>query len=248
MPEIDLSGVTAADGRDLLAAAETDWLRPVPQCPGWDAAALVGHMGAILGWIGTIVATGERVSRRDRETPPAGPAALASWYSAHLDRTLDILTTTPAGSPAWTFSSRGERQAGWWRRRLAVELAIHRWDAQHAARPGDATPPRPLDATVAAAGIEEFLTEFLPGLLAQPGISGLTGTLHLHTTDGPGQWWVNLDPGADAVPAPGHTIADTTVRGTGSGLLLWLTNRGPVPDIEVLGRPETAASWVQLRR
>ena len=75
MSEIDLSTVTAADGRDLLVAAETDWLRPVPQCPGWDAAALVGHMGAILGWIGTIVATGERVARRDRETPPFGDCA-----------------------------------------------------------------------------------------------------------------------------------------------------------------------------
>jgi hypothetical protein len=43
--------VTAADGRDLLAAAETDWLRPIPHCPGWNAADLVGHMGAILSWI-----------------------------------------------------------------------------------------------------------------------------------------------------------------------------------------------------
>ena len=74
MPELDLATVTAADGRDLLAAAETDWLRPVPHCPGWNAADLVGHMGAILSWIARIIATGERVSRRDRETPPAGPA------------------------------------------------------------------------------------------------------------------------------------------------------------------------------
>ena len=102
MPELDLT-VTTADGRDLLTAAETDWLRPVPHCPGWDAAALVGHMGAILGWIARIVATGERVARRDRETPPAEHAALASWYSAHLHRTLDILTATDVDSPAWTF-------------------------------------------------------------------------------------------------------------------------------------------------
>jgi hypothetical protein len=87
MPELDLT-ITTADGRDLLTAAETDWLRPVLHCPGWDAADLVGHMGAILGWIARIVATGERVARRDRETPPAEHAALASWYSAHLSRTL----------------------------------------------------------------------------------------------------------------------------------------------------------------
>jgi uncharacterized protein (TIGR03083 family) len=248
MPELDLAIVTAADGRDLLAAADTDWLRPVPHCPGWNAADLVGHTGAILGWIARIVATGERVAGRDRETPPVGPAALAPWYSAHLDRTLDILAATPADSPAWTFSGRGERRAGWWRRRLAVELAIHRWDAQHAARLGGAAPARPLDLAVAENGIEEYLTEFLPGLLAQPEVGGLTGTLHLHATDGPSEWWVDLDARAEAAAVPGHARADTAVRGTESDLLLWLTNRGPVPGVEVLGRQDVAARWVQLQR
>ena len=160
---------------------------------------------------------------------------------------MGILTATPADSPAWTFSSRGERRAGWWRRRLAVELAIHRWDAQHAACLGAAVPPRPLDAAVAAAGIEEFVTEFLPGLLAQPDASGLAGTLHLHATDGPSEWWVDLDARADAA-VTGHARADTAVQGTESDLLLWLTNREPVPSIEVHGQHETAAHWTQLRR
>ena len=74
-----------------------------------------------------------------------------------------------------------------------MELAIHRWDAQHAAGLGGAAPARPLDAAVVAAGIEECLTEFLPGLLAQPEVGGLTGTLHLLATDGSSQWWVDLD-------------------------------------------------------
>src|SRR5260370_26626921 len=128
MPELDLPTTTAADGRDLLAAAETDWSQPIPHCPGWDAADLVGHMGGILAWMARIVATGVSVARGDRETPPAGRAALASWYAAHLDRTLDILTTTPADSPAWTFSSRGERRAGWWRPPLAQGLYPPPWD------------------------------------------------------------------------------------------------------------------------
>jgi hypothetical protein len=50
MPELDLATVTAADGRHLLAAAETGWLRPVPHCAGWNAADLVGHIGATLAW------------------------------------------------------------------------------------------------------------------------------------------------------------------------------------------------------
>jgi mycothiol maleylpyruvate isomerase-like protein len=124
MSELDLATVTAKDGHDLLTAAGTDWSRPIPHCPGWDAADLVGHMGGILAWMARIVTTGAPVPRRDRETPPSGHASLASWYSAHLDRTVDILTTTPADSPAWTFSSRGERRAGWWRRRQPLGVSF----------------------------------------------------------------------------------------------------------------------------
>jgi Mycothiol maleylpyruvate isomerase N-terminal domain len=75
MIELDLAVVTAADGRNLLSAAQTDWLRPIPHCPGWDAADLVGHMGSILGWMARIVTTGEPVARADRESPPAGHLA-----------------------------------------------------------------------------------------------------------------------------------------------------------------------------
>lgn len=248
MPEPDLATVTAADGRDLLAAAESDWSLPIPHCPDWDAADLVGHMGSILAWMATIVATGQSVARQDRETPPAHRSALGAWYSANLDRALAILTTTPADSVTWTFSSRGDHRVGWWRRRLAVELAIHRWDAEHATSDERSEPPAPLDATVAAAGIEEFLTEFLPRLLAQPELKGLTGTLHLHATDGPSEWFVDLDAGADAIAIPEHAKADTAIRGTESDLLLWLTNRTPTAGVKVLGDGDTAARWTQLRR
>jgi uncharacterized protein (TIGR03083 family) len=245
--ELDILTVTAADGQDLLSVAQSDWSRPVQDCPGWNAADLVGHMGAILGWIATIVTSGQAVPRRDRETPPADRDTLAAWYRAHLNRTLSILTDTPPESRAWTFSSNGDQRVSWWRRRLAVELAIHRWDAQHAASLG-AKAPAPLDGHVAAAGIEEFLTEFLPGLLSQPDTAGLTGSLHLHATDGTSEWWINLDERASAVAVPGHHKADTAIRATRSNLLLWLTNRQRPDALEISGPPEVAARWTQLRR
>jgi Mycothiol maleylpyruvate isomerase N-terminal domain len=80
------AGPAGADGRELLAAAMTDWARPAPHCPQWDAAELVRHMGGILGWMARIVTTGQQVSRRDRETGPADLDSLSAWYSAHLQR------------------------------------------------------------------------------------------------------------------------------------------------------------------
>lgn len=244
MTDRDLVEVTAADGGELLEAARSGWSRPVPHCPAWDAARLVGHTGSVLAWMTRIVTTGGPVARRDRERPPDRPDDLPAWYTDRLERAVDVLTTTAAATPVWTFSSRDERGIGWWRRRLAVELAIHRRDAQHAAGGHDAA--RPLDADVAAVGIEEFLAEFLPGLLAAPGIDGLTGTLRLHATDEGSEWWFDLD--ARAVAVPRQAEAEIDVRGTRSDVLLWLTNHGPTAAVEVLGRRDVAARWGHLRR
>ncbi|HWD24354.1 MAG TPA: maleylpyruvate isomerase N-terminal domain-containing protein, partial [Acidimicrobiales bacterium] len=51
------------DARALLTAAEGDWTRPVPHCPGWDAAELVRHTGGILQWMAAVVTAQERVNR-----------------------------------------------------------------------------------------------------------------------------------------------------------------------------------------
>ena len=236
----------AEDARSLLAAARTGWGRPVPQCPGWDAADLVRHMGGILVWMAAVVTSGERVSRRTLDPGPADPADLPRWYLASLDRTLDVLGSAGPGSGTWTFSSIGDRRVAWWNRRLAVEVAIHRWDAQDAVAADGGPSPDPVDGDVAAAGIEEFMIEFLPGLLAQETTGELSGTLHLHATDGPTEWWIDLEAAAPAVS--GHIKADTAVRGTRSDLLLWLTNRRSPESLEVLGREELLGPWTRLRR
>ncbi|HEY3843936.1 MAG TPA: maleylpyruvate isomerase family mycothiol-dependent enzyme [Acidimicrobiales bacterium] len=234
-----------ADARALLVAAETDWGRPVPHCPEWDAAGLVRHTGGIFMWMAAVVTSGERVSRRTLAAAPDDPADLAAWYVGVLDRTLAALAAAQADAPVWTFSATGNRRVAWWCRRLAVEVAIHRWDAQHAVAE-DGAGPGPLDGEVAAAGIEEFVVEFLPGLLAREGVEGLGGTLHLHGSDGPAEWWIDLDTQGSVLPD--YPEADTTVRGTRSDLLLWLTNRGPLETIEVSGTPLVPDGWHQLRR
>jgi hypothetical protein len=83
-------------------------------------------------------------------------------------------------------------------------------------------------------------------LLAQETTGELSGTLHLHATDGPTEWWIDLEATGPAVS--GHITADTAICGTRSNLLLWLTNRRSPDSLEVLGRKELAVSWKRLRR
>jgi hypothetical protein len=54
--------VTRADALALLAAAETDWRRPVPHCPDWDQAQLVRHTGGIFAWMAAIVTAKQQLS------------------------------------------------------------------------------------------------------------------------------------------------------------------------------------------
>jgi uncharacterized protein (TIGR03083 family) len=232
------------DGHALVVAAESNWARPVPDCPAWDAGGLVRHTGTVLEWIAAIVVTGEPASFRSLPPPPADDADLPAWFLANLDRTLSTLGAAAPQQTVWTFSSLGDRRVSWWRRRLAVETSIHRWDAQHAVAVEGGPPATPLDADVAAAGIEEFVTEFLPGLLDSRTDSP-SGKVHLLLTDAAPKRWLDLDQlGSDE---PVDAQADATVSGTASDVLLWLTNRR-ADSVDVRGDRGLLDAWTRLKR
>jgi uncharacterized protein (TIGR03083 family) len=234
------------DAHRLFTMAETNWQRPVPHCPAWDAVELVRHTGGILSWMSAVVESNQRVSRRALDPAPENSVDLAGWYLAALGRTLDVLGSAQPDSETWTFSSTGDNRVRWWCRRLAVEVAIHRFDIEHATAGEEGPPPTPVDGDVAAAGIEEFVIEFLPGLLTQVGSNTLSGTLHLHATDGPTEWWIDLN--HDGLARREHAKADTALLGIRSDLLLWLTNRQPSEALTVHGERAVLERWGQLRR
>lgn len=72
-----------------------------------------------------------------------------------------------------------------------------------------------------------------------------TGTLHLQTTDGGEEYWLDLD--HSGVTREDLTAASTSIRGTASDLLLWMTNRRPV-HVEVRGDGDAFTRWAQLKR
>jgi hypothetical protein len=178
---------------------------------------------------------------------------LKDWYLRALDNAQTVLGGADPESETWTFSSSGDRSVGWWYRRLAVEVAVHRWDAQQAVSGGGGAATQPLDGIVAASGIGEFLREFVPGLLATMGIGDHAGTLQFNATDTHDEWSIDLGAGAPAL----HPSITAAVQGSRSdlllwlmrsNLLLWLLNRGRSESLELRGDPlsSTVASLAQL--
>lgn len=114
---------------------------------------------------------------------------------------------------------------------LAEECALHLWDAQNAFNE-----PQPVEAELACLGVDEFFEVAAVGVLKYRGIRAGDGqTLHLHRTDGDGEWFVILE--ELPIMSHQHAKADVAIRGTASDLFLCLWGRveppGVIGDIEV---------------
>ncbi len=257
-----------ADTERLLAVGEGRLDRPVPTCPRWSVERLLGHVGRVHRNAAAWLRTGRRT-----EIPPApAGAAVLPWVRDGLEELTEAVQSAdrqgvrgaraaqgglrrdaPAGgvradphADEQTFA--GPQPASFWVRRMAVETALHRIDAELAT--GEGTTP--VDTALAVEGIDELFGVLLPfralagtGSAGSPSWSGKT--MHLHATDpalaaGEGEWSITFD--ADE-PSVVHTHAegDVAVCGPASDLLLLLWNRASLDRFEVFGDAALLTRW-----
>jgi uncharacterized protein (TIGR03083 family) len=234
----DYTAAIASDGAALADAAASGLERPVPSCPSWDMAKLALHVGLIHTW------AGECVRRRapegvDRATLPPAPDGRPriAWLRDSTTSLVQALEAADDDDPAGTWRG-GPATASFWRRRMAHETAVHRWDAQAALGR-----PDPIDAQLAADGIAEVVEVLLPLLVPPPSGDPTLGTLHLHCTDTTGEWLLSVKEGRLDV-TQGHAKADAALRGGASGLFLTCWGRRSGAGPEVLGDQAVAQGWL----
>ena len=213
----------------------------VPSCPEWDVAALLGHIGGVQRWAADMsqrAPDAERVPRDERAVP--GTGELVDWFRAGTGILVDALDR-PADEPAWSWIPPAT--VGFWQRRQAHEAAMHRVDAQLAARSSarsSAGAPTPIPVELATDGIDEFLS--MIQAFGPPGLAGSGETLHFHCTDIAGEWLVYLGPDGVALERE-HAKGDVAVRGAASALLCWLQGRGSLEPLEVFGDGALLDRW-----
>jgi uncharacterized protein (TIGR03083 family) len=218
------------EGTVLAAAAQRDMKARVPSCPEWNVCQLVEHTGYVHRDIS------EHLRRRtiemgppvEVEDAPTEPAGLLEWYGRGLNALEQLLRELPIDSPAWTWWP-ADNTAGFWRRRMALETAVHRWDAENATGTAAA-----IDPELAADGVDEFLDIHMQEDGGEP-YEGAEGTVHFHRTDGEGEWILRLSKGETPQVRQGHERGTAAVRGTASDLLLFVWRRKQPSDYEVLG-------------
>ncbi|MEA2508159.1 MAG: hypothetical protein QOG21_241 [Actinomycetota bacterium] len=218
------------EGAALAAAAQRDMKARVPSCPEWNVSQLVEHTGYVHRDIS------ERLRRKtiemdpplEIEDAPSEEAGLLEWYGRGLNALEQLLRELPTDSPAWTWWPP-DNTAGFWRRRMALETAVHRWDAENATGMAAA-----IDPELAADGVDEFLDIHMQEDGGEP-YEGAEGTVHFHDTDGRGEWLLRLTKGETPEVRRGHERGTAAIRGKASDLLLFVWRRKQPSDYEVLG-------------
>lgn len=229
--------VVAERADALIGAAAPALSAPVPSCPGWTVADLVRHIGSAWGWAADTVATRQRAQA---SAPPEVTAdeALLAWASANAHRLVETLRLADLDADCWTFGL--PRSARFWARRQAMESTLHAWDVEAATgRPG------PIDPDLAADGVDEHLTVLVPRMVRRHPEGWEGQTVHLHRTDGDGEWFLALGPGGEVDARRAHAKGDVAVRGPAEGLWLWCTGRRSAAGagLDVVGDASLAQRW-----
>lgn len=209
----------------FLAAARRGLDQRVPGCPDWDVRELAQHLGSVHRFHARHLPRGvtEPPEPFAAELPADGD--LLDWFDAGVDELLIMLRTVDPSLPAWNWAPHTPQVAAFWPRRMALETAVHRWDAESAHH--DATG---FDLAVAVDGVDELLTVMGP---SRPDPACPSGTAVLRTTDTGDTWAVRLGPGRFDVLADAPAQPDAVLEGTSTALLLALWGRGA--EISAIG-------------
>lgn len=216
----------------------------VGACPDWSVAELIDHVSGVFRFATTQLRAEPGAGLQPFDPPGDDGTDGLDRFAAEARRLLEALENTDPGEhrPNWADAPT----AAFWFRRMAHELAVHRWDAQAAIGPAE-----PIEPLQALDGVEELCDVFLP-FAGRRGITGNGETVHLHATDldtvetsldltGAGEWTVRFHAAGVDVDR-GHAKGDMAVRGSASDLMLFAWNRRPIV-VETFGAPDPVEFW-----
>ena len=222
----------AADGERLIEAATSDLAASVPGCPEWTTADLLGHMGRVWRMLAFYVEhTPSEPVDAGVEDPPEGDAVI-EFARRGLAELIPVLEAADPSAPTWTFGD--DQSVAFYLRRGHLETLVHRVDAELAVGATTA-----VNSEEAADALDELVS------FSGRGAALPSGSLHLHQTDGDGEWLLeNVD--GEFVLRREHAKGDAALRGTGDELMLDMGGRRSVAGLELFGDRSIVESWSAL--
>ncbi|MDX6319538.1 MAG: hypothetical protein QOD35_2938 [Nocardioidaceae bacterium] len=224
-----------ADTERLVEMGERGLKEPVPSCPGWDVAEVVWHTAVVFEHKVRVMA--------DNAWPDPWPPAdfddrdELTFLRQAKDDLFEEFSRHDIGEETTTFGS--DSTVGFWARRMALEAAVHRYDAELAH-----SDPTPVAHDLAVDGVDEVLRVMLAG----PWWSERVDTQHpvdaVVAVQAAEEAWscdvrqrsVTVSDGADAAVA-------ATVQGEPEHVFLWLWGRVPDSVVQTGGDASILAEF-----
>jgi uncharacterized protein (TIGR03083 family) len=250
----DYIGYVATEGDAFADAADQGDLDvEISACEGWDMRALVRHLGLIHLWAAGNVAfpsddwlDADDIPDMARYWPELGSSwpsddELVSWYRATKANLVSVLESAPADHQCFSFLP-APTPVTMWSRRQASEIAIHRFDAEHAR----GVPSR-FDPRFAA----DMLDELLSGFATRPSLNEIDvesdRVLHVHATDVDEHWHLTVTRTGITTSREGGN-ADLVLSGTAAELYLLLWNRTDPSTVTMTGDTALIELWPEICR
>ncbi len=222
------------EGKRLIDVASHNLKASVPTCPGWNNERLLSHTSRV--WASMARQVGQRATELlDRDgLPRPGDEGVVAFSKAQLDALVDALSDVDPAEPMWTWAA--DKTAGFYLRRAHQETLVHRVDAELAS--GSVTAVPVVDA---ADGIDELVS-----VVYRPDISAPEGSLHLHQSDGDGEWMLEARSGGGVQVRREHAKGAAALRGRAEDLWLLMWGRRGYDDIATFGDMAVINAWVAL--
>jgi uncharacterized protein (TIGR03083 family) len=209
----------------FLAAARRGLTPQVPGCPDWTVRELTHHLGSVYRFHNRHVVRGITDPPEEWAAELPADADLLEWFDESCNELLVTLRSIDAALPAWNWAPHTPQVAAFWPRRMAIESAVHRWDAESAHKDAHG-----IDIELAVDGIDEMVTVIGPAH-TKPDFP--TGTVVVRPTDDDAVWAAHIAPNEFTVLDDAPSSPDAVVEGTATSLLLALWGRDA--DISTTG-------------
>lgn len=188
----------------------------VPSCPGWTVETVLRHVATVYLHKVEILRLGELPDPWPPNLDERDALELFDEARAAVVAALEAAGTELA---TWTFSPE-DKTSGFWYRRMALETAVHRVDAELAHNV-----VTPVDDELALDGIDEVLALMLGGPWWEEGDTEHPVDATIRITSEGRSWTIRLD-ATSAVVTPGaEGDVDAEVFGDAPDILLWLWGR-----------------------
>lgn len=224
-----------ADTERLLAMGERGLTEQIPSCPGWDVAEVVWHTAQVFEHKVRVMADNawpDPWPPPDFDERPEIPflrEAKDDLFAEFARHAVDEQTTTFGADSTIRF----------WARRMALEAAVHRYDAELAH-----DDPTPVADDLALDGIDEVLRVMLAG----PWWAERVVTEHpvdsvvVVESDGHA-WSCDVRPKSVTISSGPDPSAAAKVSGEPERVFLWLWGRVDDGSVELSGDAATVAEF-----